>query len=241
MKILILGGTGEARELAGRLVALGHEVTTSFAGRTREPRLPDGGVRVGKFGGVLGLAGYLQAAGIDRLIDVTHPYAEAISMNAVAAAKQTGIPLVRVARPAWAEPPGANWRHVPDLGAAADALPSGAKALISTGHEGLELFLARDDCRLVIRLIERPGRVMPDHAQLILQRPPYTLEAERTLFRQEAFTHLVTKNSGGDATAAKLVAARESGVVVIMIERPVYGPGVEVGSVEEAVRMVTGT
>lgn len=241
MKILILGGTGEARQLAGRLVALGHEVTTSFAGRTREPRLPEGDVRVGKFGGVPGLAGYLQAAGIERLVDATHPYAEAISNNAAAAAEQSGVPLVRFMRPGWVEPAGANWRHVPDLGAAAAALPSGAKALISTGHEGLELFLARDDCRLVIRLIERPGWVVPDHAQLILQRPPYTLDAERTLFRQEAFTHLVTKNSGGEATAAKLVAARENGAVVIMIERPVYGPGVEVGSLEEAVRMVVGT
>jgi precorrin-6A/cobalt-precorrin-6A reductase len=240
MKILILGGTGEARELAGRLVALGHDVTTSFAGRTREPRLPDGDVRVGKFGGVPGLAGYLLAAGIERLVDATHPYAEAISINAAAAATQTGIPLVRFTRPGWVEPEDAMWLHVPDLGAAADALPSGAKALISTGHEGLELFLARDDCRLVVRLIERPGLPMPDCVRLILQRPPYALEAERTLFRQEAFTHLVTKNSGGEATAAKLVAARENGAVVIMVERPVYGPEIAVVSVEDAVRAVIG-
>lgn len=241
MKILILGGTGEARELAGRLVALGHDVTTSFAGRTREPRLPEGSVRVGAFGGVPGLAGYLRATGTERLVDATHPYAGLISTNAVAAAAQSGVPLVRFMRPAWVEPPDARWRHVPDLAAAADALPSGAKALISTGHEGLELFLARDDSRLVVRLIEPPGIAMPKHAQLILQRPSYALEDERKLFRQEAITHLVTKNSGGEATAAKLVAARETRAVVIVIERPAYGPAVEVGTIEEAVRAVVGS
>jgi precorrin-6A/cobalt-precorrin-6A reductase len=239
MKILILGGTGEARELANRLVALGHEVTTSLAGRTREPRLPAGNVRVGKFGGIPGLVCYLRAVGIERLVDATHPYTGLISTNAVAAAQQTGVPLVRFMRPEWTEPEGAHWRHVPDLAAAADALPSGAKALISTGHEGLELFLARDDCRLIVRLIETPEIEMPRHAHLVLQRPPYRLEDERKLFRQEAITHLVTKNSGGEATAAKLVAAREQGAQVIVIERPVYGPAVEVGTMEEAVRVVT--
>jgi precorrin-6A/cobalt-precorrin-6A reductase len=238
MKILILGGTGEARELAGRLMALGHDVTTSLAGRTREPRLPDGDVRVGKFGGIPGLVGYLRAAGVERLIDATHPYAGLISVNAVAASQQTGVPLLRLMRPAWAEPAGANWQHVRDLAAAADALPSGAEALISTGHEGLASFLARDDCRLIVRLIEEPETAMPGHAQLILQRPPYGLDEERKLFRQQAITHLVTKNSGGEATAAKLTAARESGARVIMVERPVYGPALEVGSVEEAVRVV---
>ncbi len=240
MKVLILGGTGEARELANRLVALGHDVTTSFAGRTREPRLPDGDVRVGKFGGIPGLVGYLRATGIERLVDATHPYAGLISINAVAAAQQSGVPLVRFMRPAWVEPPDADWRHVPDLQAAADALSSGAKALISTGHEGLELFLARDDCRLIVRLIERPDAAMPRHAQLILQRPPYRLEGERKLFRQEALTHLVTKNSGGEATAAKLTAARESGATVIMIARPAYGPATEVSTLDDAVRTVTG-
>jgi precorrin-6A/cobalt-precorrin-6A reductase len=239
MKILILGGTGEARELANRLVELGHEVTTSLAGRTREPRLPEGNVRVGKFGGIPGLVGYLRAVRIERLVDATHPYAGLISINAVAAAQQTGVPLVRLIRAAWTEPEGARWRYVPDFAAAADALPSGAKALISTGHEGLELFLARDDCRLIVRLIEEPEIEMPGHAHLILQRPPYSLEEERKLFRQEAITHLVTKNSGGVATWPKMVAAREQGAQVIVIERSVYGPAVEVGTVEEAVRVVT--
>src|SRR3954465_12556830 len=99
MKILILGGTGEARDLAAQLVALGHAVTTSLAGRTSQPILPEGGLLVGKFGGVPGLVGYLKARGYDRLVDATHPYAGLISVNAVAAARQSGIPLVRYMRP----------------------------------------------------------------------------------------------------------------------------------------------
>lgn len=235
MKILILGGTGEARELATRLAALGHAVTTSLAGRTSQPALPPGELRVGKFGGVPGLVGYLKAMRFERLVDATHPYAGLISVNAVAAARQTGIPLVRFMRPAWPEPEGANWRHVGSLEAAAGALPSGATALLTTGHEGLDLLLARDDCRLLVRLIEPPGQALPRHARLLLSRPPYTLPDELALFAREGITHLVTKNSGGDQTAAKLEAARQAGAQVIMIARPVYGPAREVGSVDEAV------
>jgi precorrin-6A/cobalt-precorrin-6A reductase len=240
MHILILGGTGEARELAARLVALGHTVTTSLAGRTREPILPAGELRVGKFGGVPGLVSYLRAMRFDRLVDATHPYAGLISTNAVAAAQQTGIPLVRFMRPAWVEPEGAQWRHVPDIAAAAKVLPPGATALVTTGHEDLGLLLDRDDCRLLVRLIEAPEKPLPRHTRLLLGRPPYTLETERTLFTREGITHLVTKNSGGPQTAAKLEAARLTGAEVIMVDRPDYGPATEVGSLDDAVAAVVG-
>jgi len=240
MRILILGGTSEARALAGRLVALGHAVVTSLAGRTQHPLLPAGGLRVGKFGGVPGLVAYLRAARIERLVDATHPYAGLISSNAVAAAQQTGIPLVRYMRPAWDEPEGAGWRHVPDIAAAARLLPSGASVLVTSGHEGLAALLARDDCRLVVRLIEPPETPLPPHARLLLARPPYGIEGERALFAREGITHLVTKNSGGEQIAAKLDAAREAGAEVVMIARPAYGPAREVGSVEAAVAAVLG-
>jgi precorrin-6A/cobalt-precorrin-6A reductase len=239
MKILILGGTADARELADRLTALGHDVTTSLAGRTRKPALPAGQLRVGKFGGVPGLAGYLQAAGIERLIDATHPYAGLISVNAVSAAQAAGVPLVRYMRPPWAEPAGAAWLHVPSVSAAAAALPPNAHGFITTGHEGLEHFVGRDDCRLVARLIEPPA-IELGHVEWLEDTPPYRLEAERALFEMHGFTHLVTKNSGGEATWAKMVVARERGMQVIVVARPVYGPAVEVGSVDDAVRVVTG-
>ena len=234
MKILILGGTADARELAERLVALGHDVTTSLAGRTRRPAVPTGQLRVGKFGGIPGLVGYLRAAGIERLLDATHPYAGLISVNAVGAAQASGIPLVRYMRPAWDEPPGAGWVHVPTIAAAAAALPANANGLITTGHERLEQFVARNDCRLVARLIEPPAIEM-GHVAWLQDTPPYMLEDERALFARHGFTHLVTKNSGGEATRAKLDVARERGVTVIMVARPVYGPAREVATVEEAV------
>jgi precorrin-6A/cobalt-precorrin-6A reductase len=238
MKILILGGTAEARDLAERLTALGHDVTTSLAGRTRKPAMPAGQVRVGKFGGVPGLVGYLRAAGIERLVDATHPYAGLISVNAVSASQQSGVPLVRYMRPAWVEPEGADWTHVPSVEAAAEALPVGANVFVTTGHGGLEHFVERDDCRMVARLIEPPTIELGPILWLD-DGPPYRIEDERRLFDRYGFTHLVTKNSGGERTWPKMVVARERGVRVIVIERPVYGPAVEVGTVAEAVAAVT--
>jgi precorrin-6A/cobalt-precorrin-6A reductase len=234
MKILILGGTGEARELASRLVEMGHEVTTSLAGRTSSPLLPAGQIRVGKFGGIPGLIGYLSARKFDRLVDATHPYAGSMSINAVTAAQRTGIPLVRYMRPAWTEPAGASWHHFASIEAAAKALPSGSVALTTTGHEGLAAFLDRDDCTILVRLIEPPEQFLPRHARLILGRPPYSIESERALLQGEAITHLVSKNSGGVQTSAKLAAAQALGIAVLMIERPAYGPATEVASLDDA-------
>jgi precorrin-6A/cobalt-precorrin-6A reductase len=234
LKILILGGTAEARELANRLVALGHEVTTSLAGRTQEPRLPQGGLRMGKFGGIPGLSAYLRAAGIERLVDATHPYAGMISVNAVAAAQATGIPLVRYMRPSWEQQIGDNWTIVETSTEAAAALPHNSDVLLTTGHTGLEHFLERDDCQFIVRTIEAPAIELPRHARLLQARPPYSLDSELALMQRENITHLVTKNSGGPQTASKLEAARRLGVNVIMIARPAYGPATEVASVDEA-------
>ena len=214
---------------------LGHEVTTSLAGRTSAPQLPAGTIRVGKFGGVPGLVGYLQARHFDRLVDATHPYARTMSVNAVSAAQQSGVPLVRFMRPAWPEPDGANWQHVANSAFAAAALPTGATALVTTGHDRLAEILERDDCDLVVRLIEPPDTPLPRHAKLILGHPPYSFAEELALMRREEVTHLLTKNSGGRQTEAKLTAARQLKIEIIMIDRPAYGPAVEAASVEETI------
>jgi precorrin-6A/cobalt-precorrin-6A reductase len=239
MRILILGGTGEGRELAEALASGGHEVVTSLAGRTSSPMVPQGEIRVGKFGGVPGLVGYLRAMRIERVIDATHPYSGLISANAVAAARQAGIRLVRLTRPVWEEPTGGRWSHVPDVAAAAKAIPEGSVALITTGHEGLEKLLARNDCELIVRLIEPPDISMPAHARLVLGRPPYSLDDERHLFEAERIRVLVTKNSGGQATRAKLLAAAELGVRVVVIDRPILPGAVEAGSVEQVIAAIT--
>ncbi|SEP85265.1 precorrin-6A/cobalt-precorrin-6A reductase [Devosia sp. YR412] len=235
MKILILGGTAEARELANRLVAQGHDVTTSLAGRTQDPILPKGGLRMGKFGGIPGLAAYLRAASVDHLVDATHPYAGQISVNAVAAAQAVNVPLLRFMRPAWEQQLGDDWLTVETAAEAAAALPCNADVLLTTGHTGLEHFLQRDDCQFVVRTIEAPAQELPHHASLLQTRPPYGLIDEMALMEREGVTHLVTKNSGGKQTASKLEAARRLGVKVIMIARPVYGPANEVASVDEAI------
>lgn len=235
MKILILGGTAEARELANRLVGLGHDVTTSLAGRTQDPILPAGHLRMGKFGGIPGMAAYLRAAGIERLVDATHPYAGLISINAVAAAQAIGVKLVRYMRPPWEQPVGADWITVETVAEAAAALPHNADVLLTTGHSGLATFLERDDCQFVVRLIELPAMEIPRHATLLRTRPPYRLADELALMTREGITHLVTKNSGGKQTEAKLQAAQTLGIKVIMIARPAYGPAHEVASVDAAI------
>lgn len=235
MKILILGGTAEARQLANRLVAMGHDVITSLAGRTQDPILPEGGLRMGPFGGIAGLCAYLRAAGIERLVDATHPYAGLISINAVAAAQATGIALVRYMRRPWEQRPGQTWLLAESARQAADMLPTGATVLLTTGHADLETYLERDDCRMLVRVIEAPAKPLPDHAELIQTRPPYRLDDEMALLRRHGVTHLISKNSGGGQTEAKLEAAQRSNVQVIMLARPIYGPAREVESVEDAI------
>jgi len=232
MNILILGGTAEARHLANRLVAIGLQVTTSLAGRTQAPLLPQGAVRIGPFGGVAGLCDYLRANGTERLVDATHPYAGRISGNAVEAAAQTAVPLVRFMRPPWTPLPGQEWTSADDAGQAAEALPRGAKVLLTIGHAGLDHFVARADCQLFLRVIEAPDLALPAHVQMIQSRPPYALEDEIGLMRDHGITHLVSKNSGGSQTAAKLEAAHKMGVQVLMIARPAYNAALEVADIE---------
>src|SRR5690606_29010914 len=231
MRILILGGTEEARLLADALVDRGHEITLSYAGRTTEPVPPRSHVRVGGFGGPAGLSDYINANGIERLVDATHPYSVQIASNAVAAAEATGVPPVRLIRPGWAEPQYAFWHHVASVEEAAAGLPTGARVLLTVGHRGLDTFLARADCSFLVRSIEPPEKPLPVHAQSLLQRPPYYVGAETELMRQQGITHLITKNSGGVQTEAKLKAAQQLRLAVVMIARPQLPPAKEVPTV----------
>lgn len=238
MNILILGGTAEARALANQLLAQGHAVVTSLAGRTRSPRLPEGEVRVGGFGGASGLAAYLGAHAINYLVDATHPYAANISRNAVRAATETGTPLLRLMRPTWQPQPGQDWVDVPDAATAANRLPAGAMVLLTTGHADLDIYLVRTDCRFLVRTIEAPAFSLPGHAALLQDRPPYSVDHETQIMRAHGITHLVSKNSGGSQTAAKLQVAMALGIPVIMIARPFYDAAPEVASVAAAMEVL---
>lgn len=217
--ILILGGTGEARNLAGELDKSDVRVVSSLAGRVARPRLPVGEVRVGGFGGSDGLAAYLRENDVKAVVDATHPFAERIGANAAKAAERTGIPLLRLARPGWE--PGENdvWHWADDLEEAAKMLPGlGKRVFLTSGRQGLPAFAHLDDLWFLIRCVDPPEPPLPRHHELILARGPYEVAAERELL--EKVDVLVTKDSGGPQTEAKLTAARELGKPVLVIRRP---------------------
>ena len=219
-KILILGGTAEARLLAAQLIEEGHSVTTSLAGRTVDPVLPDGEVRIGGFGGADGLAAYLRDEQFDRMIDATHPFARRISENAIKASAMSGIPLEQRLRPRWQWQPGDRWKSVATLEAAAEVLPQGATVFLALGRQYLDAFIGRDDCRFVIRMVDPPETPLgfSDH-MLVLGKPASDPDREADLFTAHGITHLVCRNSGGPAGYAKIIAARRLALPVIMIER----------------------
>jgi precorrin-6A/cobalt-precorrin-6A reductase len=240
-RVLILGGTGEARGLAAALVERGFDVVTSLAGVTAEPALPAGEVRRGGFGGVEGLAAYIAEADIGLVADCTHPFAAVISRHAGAAAALRGIAYVRLERPAWRAGPGDRWQEVADVAAAVAALEPGATAFVTIGRKELAAFAERGDLRVIARSIEPPDLALPAGWKLVLGRPPFTLEAEMALMRGEGVSVLVTKNAGGEATRAKLEAARTLGLPVIMVARPAQPAGETAATVEAMVQRIVGS
>jgi precorrin-6A/cobalt-precorrin-6A reductase len=218
--ILILGGTREARELATLLTAEGRSVVTSLAGVTRAPVLPLGEVRTGGFGGTEGLLSYLRHAGIALVVDATHPFAARMSANAHQACAAAGLPLLRLERPPWQPVPGDRWIDAETVAAAAAALPAGTRVLLTIGRKEVAPFFARQDLGGIARMIEETVEPLPPNWSLLLERPPFSVTCERQLLLDNALTWLVTKNAGGGETEAKLVAARELGLPVIMVARP---------------------
>jgi precorrin-6A/cobalt-precorrin-6A reductase len=237
VRILILGGTGEARELAAALVAGGADVISSLAGRVRQPRLPDGPVRVGGFGGADGLAAFLRDEGITHLIDATHPFAASITANAAQAATETGVPRLVLSRPGWEADP--TWENVADIRAAAGAVDRwpGECVFLTTGRRDLHAFAPDDRHQFLVRTVDPPDGPVPPRMTLVLDRGPYTVEGESALMREHRIGLLVTKNSGGPMTAAKLAAAGDLDVQVIMVARPPLPAGsAVVSTVPEALR-----
>lgn len=229
-KVLILGGTKEARMLAGRLVRVGLDVTSSFAGVTENPILPEGKVRVGGFGGVEGMREYLLAEAIDVLVDATHPFAAVISAHAAEASPE----VMRLERPAWSPLSQDRWIDVKSNEAGLAALPSGSIVMLTIGRKEVAVFTSRSDLTGVARMIEPPAEALPEYWRLVLERPPFTMADELAMMSQHAITHLVTKNAGGRETAAKLESARSLGIPVVMIARP-FKPKVETFTTVDAI------
>gem|GEM_PF-86356 len=226
--VLILGGTTEARELAAALTAHpGVRVTTSLAGRVTRPGALAGDVRTGGFGGAEGLAAWLRERHVDALVDATHPFAETITAHAARAAAATGVPVVVLRRPGWLPGPEDRWHRVGSLTAAADLLSRfGPRVFLTTGRMDLAAFAHLADRHFVVRSVEPPEPPMPPHTEVLLARGPFTVADETALLREYLVDVLVTKDSGGEATSAKLTAARQLRLPVVVVRRPPLPDGV---------------
>ncbi|MFE1960626.1 cobalt-precorrin-6A reductase [Streptomyces sp. NPDC059479] len=250
--VLILGGTTESRRLAeslyghdgtygpGSTYGPGLRVTSSLAGRVTRPVPPPGEIRIGGFGGAEGLARWLREHRVDALIDATHPFAATISRNAALAAADAHVPLLAVRRPSWVPVAGDDWHSVGSLAEAAEALAAlpgrRRRVFLTTGRTGLAAFAGLDGLWFLVRSVDAPEPPYPARMETVLDRGPFTFDGERELLRRHRIDTVVTKDSGGAATAPKLTAAREAGLPVVVVRRPPTPEGVAVvGSVAEAV------
>lgn len=219
---LILGGTLDAGRLARALAAAGIAGVYSYAGRTAAPLAQPLPTRVGGFGGVAGLVDYLRREGITHVVDATHPFAAGMSRNAVAAAEIAGVPLIALERAPWMPGPGDRWRSVADMAAAVAALPEVAhRVFLAIGRQHLADFAAQPQHHYLLRLVDAPAGPLPlPDAEAVIDRGPFTLAGDLALLRNRGIDMIVAKNAGGEGARAKLDAARELGLPVIMIERP---------------------
>ncbi len=240
-RVLILGGTGDATELAVRAAEIPElEIITSLAGRTHQPVVPEN-TRIGGFGGVAGLTDYLRKQQIEVIIDATHPFAAQISFNVAAAAKEVAIPHLMLIRPAWKQTKGDRWIEVATNAMAAMALPQLAQRIFLTiGRQQLSAFVHLQDLWFLMRTIDPP---LPDAlippGKLLRERGPFSPNEERSLLQQYEIGAIVSKNSGGDATYAKIIAARELGIPVVMVQRPSIPSGEQVETIEDALAWIT--
>ena len=242
-RLLILGGTAEGRALAeAAAMRFGPSlaVISALAGRTRAPILPAGHVRIGGFGGSEGLAAYLKDERIDLLVDATHPYAMQISAQACDAASRTGTERLVLVRPPWQPMPGDRWVGAATVEEAVGAIPAEAeRVFLTVGVRSLTPFAARPDLWFLVRLVDEPAEPIPlARHRLICARGPFAEADERALLADHHIDCLVTRASGGDATAAKLAAARTLGLSVVMVHRPPPPPGPSASSVEEALTWI---
>ncbi len=237
MTLLLLGGTGESREIAAQL--RGQDAVISLAGATRHPAAQPLPTRIGGFGGAEGFATYLRDAGIHAVLDATHPYAARMTQRTARICQAQQLPYVQLLRPAWVPEPGDNWI---DIGTEADAaahIPKGSVVFLGTGRQTLEHFANLEGCAVICRQIDPPEKPFPfAGGRYLVGRPPFSVADEVALFRDLGVDFLVVKNAGGAPSLTKLTAARQLGIPVLMIARPPRGDWPVVATVDEALTWV---
>ena len=243
--LLILGGTSEAVQLAQAAVRQYGErldVITSLAGRTSKPASIVGKVRTGGFGGSSGLARFLSEGRVGLVVDATHPFAARISAHAREACTRHRVPRLVLMRPPWKRQAGDLWIEVDDLAAAANVLPDvGGRALLTIGRQDLEAFTGIESMWFMVRVMDPPAQELPlANYVYVVARPPFSVASERDLIVQNGIDVLVAKASGGDTTVAKIIAARECQVPVVMVRRPAAVHGMRVETVAHAMTWIEG-
>lgn len=235
MRVLLLGGTTEASDIARLLATAGIAGVFSYAGRTTKPIAQPLPTRTGGFGGIEGLSAYLNSATITHVVDATHPFASQISANALAACAQTHIPLIAFERQCWARVPGDTWLHVNNINSAVAALPDHpARVFLAIGKQSLGSFAAKPQHVYLLRIID--PLTLPlgfPNSEIVYARGPFTVPGDIALMKKHAISHVVAKNAGGEGSRAKLDAARELGLPVILIDRPTVPSRRTVHSIDE--------
>ncbi|MEO0838519.1 MAG: cobalt-precorrin-6A reductase [Cyanobacteria bacterium J06643_5] len=240
MKLLILGGTQEARELSKKAANLPNiKVKISLAGRTNQALISQNS-RVGGFGGVTGLIKYLKSENIDLLIDATHPFAAKISQNAAIAAKKLKLPRLMLIRAEWESVRGDKWIEVENIQTAVDILPNFAsRVFLTIGRQEITAFTQLENIWFLMRMIDKPlSDIVLPKGLILFERGPFNQNLEKHLLQEHNIDTIVSKNSGGNATYAKIIAARELGIKVVMVKRPILPEGERVENVESALEWV---
>lgn len=219
--VLLLAGSGEARQLAGAIAGAGERrLTVSYVLPPRVARDLPGETRIGGFGGDAGFRAYLAAEGVSHVVNATHPFAAQITDRTAAICGALGVPQVRVLRPAWVADVGDDWTHVRNINGLEGVIPAGSQVFVAAGRESLSAFEGGQS-RVWCRQLDAPQDPYPyPNGDWVVGRPPFSVDAERALFARLGVTHLVVKNAGGAASRTKLDAARLLGIRVVLIARP---------------------
>jgi precorrin-6A/cobalt-precorrin-6A reductase len=222
MRALILGGTSDANLLADAAARARLDAIYSYGGRTRAPANQPLPTRIGGFGGASGLAEYIRREGITHVVDATHPFAAEMSRNAAAACATTGTPLIALERAPWTKVPGDDWIEVADIASAVSALPENrARVFLAIGRQHIAPFTAKPQHAYTLRFVDPPKGALPlADADVIVSRGPYTFDDELVMMRARDIEWIVARNSGGTGARAKIDAARELGLPVVILARP---------------------